>query len=143
MTKAWDFFSHAKNLATITPPDLDFVIINESLADEIFSGMQINYYLRPLLGIKVKWKTEITKVVKPYEFTDKQAKGPYAFWEHNHRFVEKDGGTLIIDHVTYALPLGLLGMFAHKFVVKNRLQKIFDFRQQKLASIFVSRGGSS
>lgn len=135
---AWHFFSQAGNLATITPTNLDFVIIGEPPAEEIYSGMQINYYLKPLLNIRVKWQTEITKVLKPVEFTDRQTKGPYAFWEHNHRFVEKNGGTLVIDRVAYALPFGVAGRIAHLFLVKKRLEEIFNFRHQKLASIFSS-----
>ena len=136
MENAWKFFSSPDNLAVITPPDLDFVVTSKSLAPEIFAGMVIRYYLRPLFGIRVTWETEIRMVRKPFEFIDVQAKGPYKLWEHHHTFAEKDGGVLVTDHVRYALPFGMLGNIAQKVLVKNRLKKIFDFRKKTLSEIF-------
>jgi ligand-binding SRPBCC domain-containing protein len=134
--KAYEFFSSPSNLATITPPDLDFVIITEGLAPEIFTGMKIRYYVKPLLGVRVKWETEITDVQKPFSFVDRQVSGPYKFWEHRHTFVPQDSGVLVIDHVEYALPFGFLGAIAHSLVVRKRLDYIFRFRKEVLMKIF-------
>ena len=40
------------------------------------------------------------------------------------------------DIVDYKLPLGLLGRFAHWLFVKNKVRSIFNYREQKLESIF-------
>ena len=132
---AWKFFSSAGNLSVITPPDLGFVITSKNLSPDIFEGMKIEYVVRPLFGIKVKWITEITEVSKPHSFTDKQLKGPYALWEHHHKFIEKDGKVLMIDHVRYAMPFGLFGRLAYG-IVANRLKYIFDFRRRTMEGIF-------
>ena len=133
---AWQFFSSPHNLSKITPPNLDFVVTSTSLPAEIYKGMRIHYYVRPLFGIRVKWETEITEVKKPHSFTDTQAKGPYRLWEHHHEFIEKDGGVLALDHVRYALPFGVLGSIAQKLLVQQRLKHIFDFRRQTLEKLF-------
>ncbi|MEP7080776.1 MAG: SRPBCC family protein, partial [Ginsengibacter sp.] len=113
LEEAWQFFSSAKNLEIITPPELGFRIISQPEAGEIYEGMLIDYTVKPILGIPLHWKTEIAKVQKPYVFMDKQLKGPYKVWEHTHTFEEKDNGVLMRDNVKYVLPLGFLGRIAH------------------------------
>lgn len=132
---AWDFFSSPKNLSVITPPDLGFIIKSGNLNADIFKGMKIDYVVKPLFGIPVKWTTAITDVDKPHSFTDKQLKGPYVLWEHHHQFFQKESGVLMIDHVRYALPLGRIGRIAHP-IVRNRLDHIFHFRRKTLQSLF-------
>lgn len=136
--EAWTFFSSPKNLSVITPPDLGFTIISTDLAAEIHTGMLIKYRVKPLFGIGVTWITEITDVNSPTSFIDKQLKGPYSLWEHRHKFIEKDGGTLVVDHVRYALPFGVLGSLAHGLLVKKRLSDIFDFRRTTLERLYLN-----
>lgn len=134
--RAWNFFSSAKNLSRITPPEMQFRIISEFKDDAIYNGMVIDYIVRPILGIPLKWKTVITHVDKPYQFMDMQKKGPYKLWEHTHTFVEKDNGVLMKDVVRYALPFGILGRFAHVLFVRKKLHQIFEFRKTTLEELF-------
>lgn len=136
--QAWAFFSSAKNLARITPPEMDFKIRTQLDDREIYEGMLINYTVKPLFGIPLGWETEIFNVNKPYIFADRQTKGPYKIWEHTHIFVEKDAGVLMTDVVNYQLPFGILGTFAHSLFVKKKVQHIFTFREHALNRIFPS-----
>ena len=95
MHKAWEFFSSPGNLALITPPELSFKILSKINDIEIYQGMHINYIVKPLFGIPLKWKTEIGKTEKPIHFIDKQLKGPFKFWEHKHTFIENEQQKLI------------------------------------------------
>ena len=52
--EAWEFFSSPKNLALITPPELDFKIHSEVQEIGIFEGQQIDYTVKPLFC--TKWK---------------------------------------------------------------------------------------
>ncbi len=133
---AWDFFSSAKNLASITPPDLDFKIHTNLDDTEVYEGMIIDYTVRPLFGIPLKWQTEICKVHKPAFFTDKQLKGPYSRWEHTHKFTEQGQGIFMQDEVKYELPFGFLGILAHRLVVRDKIEKIFKFREATLSRLF-------
>jgi ligand-binding SRPBCC domain-containing protein len=72
--------------------------------------------------------------VAPQEFVDVQVQGPYRFWRHTHRFQAVQGGTLMHDIVRYALPFGLLGRFAHAWLVKSNLEAIFDYRTAKISA---------
>ena len=134
--KAWDFFSSAKNLALITPPELDFKILTKLDDEEIYAGMIIDYTVKPVLGIPLRWKTEICEVNRPAFFTDKQLKGPYAIWEHTHRYIQKENGILMEDEVKYKLPFGFLGNIAHSLFVKKKIEEIFSFRKTVLEKMF-------
>lgn len=133
---AWDFFSSAKNLAKITPPEMDFKILTELGDTEIYEGMIIDYTVKPLFGLPLNWQTEICSVTKPSSFTDRQLKGPYSVWEHTHTFIETDGGVLMKDEVNYKLPLGFVGDLVNHLIVKKKVANIFKYREGALNSIF-------
>ena len=54
-------------------------------------------------------------------------------WRHEHRFEERDGGTLVVDHVEYAVPGGWL---IERWFVRRDVERIFKFRRQKLRERF-------
>ena len=73
--EAWNFLSDPKNLQNITPAYMGFNIL--SGADRpMYPGQIIEYTVKPLLGIKMKWVTEITHVVEKSYFVDEQRYGP-------------------------------------------------------------------
>ena len=133
--EAWRFFSDANKLAEITPAWLDFQMTNE-VPDEIIPGTIITYTIRPLLGLPVRWVTEITHTEAPHRFVDEQRFGPYRFWHHQHFFRPVDGGTEVEDLAHYALPFGSLGRLAHALTVRRRLDAIFSFRRRALVERF-------
>ena len=133
--EAWEFLSSPKNLKTITPEYMSFDIL--SGADRpIFAGQIIQYIVTPLLGIKTKWVTEITHVVEGEYFVDEQRFGPYALWHHKHFIKEIPGGVEMEDIIDYKVPMGILGQLVHPFIVKPKLDEIFEHRRKKLIEIF-------
>ncbi|MGV7107171.1 SRPBCC family protein [Flavobacterium sp. U410] len=135
LDEAWAFFSDPKNLKTITPDYMGFNIVSGA-EKQMFSGQIIQYIVTPLLGIKTKWVTEITHVVPQQHFVDEQRFGPYALWHHKHFFKAIEGGIEMEDIVDYKLPMGILGQLVHPFLVKPKLEEIFQYRQQKLIDLF-------
>lgn len=137
MERAWDFFSDPRNLAKITPPELDFKILTE-LPDRIHPGMMIEYRVRPLLGIPVRWLTEITHVEPGKYFVDEQRIGPYRIWHHEHHFRQLDSGQIeMTDRVTYVLPFSPLSDLIHPFLVRPQLAKIFAYREKAVNELFI------
>tara|TARA_B100001564_G_C20329210_1_gene529356 strand:- start:173 stop:589 length:417 start_codon:yes stop_codon:yes gene_type:complete len=135
LEKAWKFFSDPKNLKDITPNEMNFNII--SGADKsIYAGQIIQYKVSPVLGINLKWVTEITHVKENEYFVDEQRFGPYSLWHHKHFFKKINGGILMEDIVDYKIPYGLIGQFAHVIFVKKKLEKIFNYRHTKLEKLF-------
>jgi len=143
MDEAWKFFSSAKNLAVITPQELDFKILSTLDGKEIYEGMLIDYTVKPLFGIPVRWQTEIYKVNKPAAFTDRQLRGPYKVWEHTHRFFEKENGVLMEDEVKYQLPFGIIGEAVNSILVQKKIKEIFDFRREILMKILKKNGSTN
>lgn len=140
INKAWEFFSSPKNLSLITPPDMKFKIRTALTNEEIYEGMLIDYSVRPLFGIPMHWQTEISKIEKPFIFTDRQTTGPYTLWEHTHLFTETTRGTLMEDVVNYKLPLGIVGTLTHWLLVQKRIAHIFNYRRETLTKIFENHG---
>jgi len=134
--EAWAFFSNPRNLAVITPPHMKFDIQYMSGGNEMYEGQIIRYKIQVLPGITSGWVTEIKNVRAPFSFIDEQRFGPYALWHHQHRFKEIDGGIEMTDEVNYAIPLGLLGRFAHWLFVERELKRIFEYRIKKLEELF-------
>ena len=136
----WVFISSPKNLAIITPPHMGFDIINEdNLNLDMYAGQIIEYYVSPILNIKLHWVTEITHVEKNKYFVDEQRKGPYNFWHHQHFLKEVDGGIEMTDIVHYTLPFGLIGKAVNNLLIKTQLKQIFDYRYKKIEEIFNSK----
>jgi ligand-binding SRPBCC domain-containing protein len=133
--EAWEFLSSPKNLKTITPDYMGFII--KSGADRpMFPGQIIEYIVTPVLGIKTKWVTEITHVVDKKYFVDEQRFGPYALWHHKHFIKEISGGIEMEDIIHYKVPFGILGRLVHPFIVKPKLDEIFEYRRKKLIELF-------
>jgi ligand-binding SRPBCC domain-containing protein len=135
LEEAWEFLSNPANLKVITPEYMTFKII--SGADRpIYAGQIIEYIVTPLLGIKTSWVTEITHVEPLKYFVDEQRFGPYALWHHKHFIKEIKGGVEMEDLVHYKVPFGFLGKLVHPFLVKPKLQEIFNYRTKALEDKF-------
>jgi ligand-binding SRPBCC domain-containing protein len=131
LSEIFPFYADARNLERITPPMLKFQVLTEGDID-MRPGALIDYKIS-LRGIPMRWRTEITEWDPPHGFADRQAKGPYRFWIHTHRFEEVDGGTRVLDHVDYGVPGGAL---VNKLVIAPDVRRIFAYRQEALAKIF-------
>ena len=135
MDDVWDFLSSPSNLKLITPESMNFKIIDWD-KKKAYPGQIIQYTISPVLGIKIKWVTEITQVKRNSYFIDEQRFGPYSFWHHKHFIKEIDNGILMDDIVHYKIPFGFIGKILNKVYVQNKLDKIFKYRENKLNEIF-------
>lgn len=130
------FFADAANLGEITPPWLEFGI-RTPLPIPMGVGTRIDYRLR-LHGVPFSWRTEISQWQPPESFIDRQLRGPYHLWIHEHLFIPVPEGTQVVDRVRYR-PRG--GALVHALFVRRNLSRIFTFRQQKLIARFGGRAG--
>ena len=135
---AWDFFSSPKNLKEITPSHLGFEILSGNGDVPIYPGMFIQYTVKPLLGIPMRWVTEITQVKKGEYFVDEQRVGPYGIWHHEHHFKSTDKGVHMTDLISFQVPLGFLGNLLYHLFIKKDLQTIFNYREKVLNDKFGS-----
>lgn len=141
LEKAWEFFSNPRNLTFITPPEMNFEIISPLKEGEFYSGMQIEYVVRPFAGIPMRWVSEITSIAERRHFHDIQLTGPYTSWKHRHEFREVPGGVQMLDIVEYQMPFGWMGRVLHRWIIRPRLEYIFNYRAQRIQFLFRMRHG--
>jgi len=138
LDEAWSFFSSPANLKEITPAHMGFIVTSKHHGEKMYAGQIIRYIVKPVLGIPLKWCTEITQVVDKQYFIDEQRFGPYAFWHHQHLFTENNGGVLMRDILNYKMPLGFLGNIVDAAFVHNEVKGIFEYRKKVLTERFGS-----
>ena len=131
--KVFEFFSNPDNLDRLTPAWLSFEILTPTTS-QIKQGALLDYRLR-IRGMPIRWQSEIAVWEPPYRFVDRQTKGPYSLWIHEHTFEERDNGTLVGDNVEYAVPGGRI---VQKFLVAPDIERIFDYRHKILDELFNS-----
>jgi len=130
--EVWDFISSPRNLKEITPDYLGFDITIDDLPEKMYPGMIISYIVKPVMGIKTVWVTEITHVKDKEYFVDEQRIGPYSMWHHEHFIKPINGGVLMTDIVSYKPPLGFIGKIANRLMIKGKLNDIFSYRKQAI-----------
>lgn len=134
--RVWDFFSSPRNLNEITPPFMNFEILEVTGSEKMFNGQLIKYKVNPFPFYRVKWITEITDVQPKTFFADNQKKGPFSLWHHEHKFTEVNGGVEMEDHVSYAVPFGFIGRIANSVAVSKQVNGIFEYRRKRVDILF-------
>ena len=128
--KVFQFFAEPANLDAITPPWLRFRTVTP-MPIAMGEGTLIDYRLR-IRGVPVRWGSRIASWDPPHSFRDEQVRGPYRLWIHEHAFEPCDGGTLVRDHVRYAVALDAL---VHGWIVRPDIERIFRHRARVLKSL--------
>ena len=134
MDTVFEFFSRPENLEKITPSSMGFNIITPSPI-KMKEGAIIDYTVK-IMGVPMRWRTMITSYKKNEYFVDEQLKGPYSYWHHRHSFKEVEGGVLIIDEITYALPIQAFRKIVHPVLIKPQIEQIFNFRFKTIQDKF-------
>ena len=131
LAEAWDFLKNPGNLDLITPDDLQFRIISP-VPREMYEGLIIEHKIRiPMFGVR-KWVAEIKHIREMHSFVDEQRIGPYSFWYHYHQIDQEDGRVKLTDRVYYNVPFGIFGRLLHFLIIRRTLERIFNFRKEKL-----------
>jgi ligand-binding SRPBCC domain-containing protein len=126
-------FAEPASLERWTPPAYRLRLVTRSAT--MTTGTILDFRLRWLGVVPLRWRAFIREWDPPFRFVDVQVRGPFARWEHRHRFLEEGGGTWVEDRVTYRLPLGLLGRVAHAMVVERQLREPWAYRHRRLAEL--------
>ena len=136
--QAWDFFSHPGNLQLITPPAFQFRILTKLEDRPIYQGQVIDYTVRPLFNIRMRWTTLITEVEEEVFFVDEQTRGPYKYWRHKHIFKAISTGTEMTDELQYEIPGWYAGDLIDSLLIKHELKKLFNYRYSAISTLMTS-----
>src|SRR5258705_8410731 len=127
------FFADPRNLTRVTPRSGGFRWVTPP--PPMLAASAVLEFRTRMLGVSLRWRVFVREYDPPYRFVDAQLWGPFARWEHRHRFLEgpetETGsvpGTWVEDRVTYSLPWGPLGRAAHALCAGRRIAALFAFR---------------
>ena len=126
------FFADAANLERLTPPWLRFTI-RTPLPIVMRPGAIIDYRLA-VHGLPIAWRSRIDVWEPGRRFVDRQVRGPYRWWHHEHLFEPVTAGTRVIDIVHYQ---PRFHWFTGAFVRRD-VERIFAFRREALPRLFAS-----
>jgi len=134
LEEVFAYFSQAQNLGAITPADMAFQILGAP-PEKMSQGTVIDYRIK-LGPLPMRWRTVIDVWEQGRRFVDRQARGPYKLWWHEHSFVADGRETLMRDRVYFSAPLGPLGWIAQRLFIRGTLRRIFSYRAEMIALRF-------
>jgi ligand-binding SRPBCC domain-containing protein len=152
------FFANPENLPVLMPrwqrarieeaqfapppprPQTDTAPRLRSFAAGAGSRITLSFRPFPYSPVRLPWQAHITAFVWNDHFCDEQAGGPFNYWQHCHHFhtEARDAvvGTLVVDDLSYELPLSHLGELAHRLLLRRQIERTFAYRQARLLEIF-------
>ncbi|MBC5636382.1 SRPBCC family protein [Ornithinibacillus hominis] len=86
-------------------------------------------------GIRQKLTAKVIHMEKPTMFVDVMVKGAFNSFTHTHRFVEKNGGTIMIDIFEYKSPFGIVGIIVDKLFLERYMANFISSRAKELKRI--------
>ncbi|HEX7213910.1 MAG TPA: SRPBCC family protein [Methylomirabilota bacterium] len=138
-TDVFEFFADPRNLPRIQPRWARPRWVVEP-PRRLAVGALLDFRVPGLPGA---WRVIVREFDPPHRFVDAQVRGPFARWEHRHRFEvgparEAAGapeGTWVEDRITYRLPLGPIGRLIHALGAGRRIRRAFEYRDRRLAAL--------
>lgn len=120
--------------------DVDLHTQSTGAREEIVGGVRSG---RMTLGDDVTWKawhfgipfrmtSKISTHERPNRFVDEQIRGPFARWHHEHRFEDRDGGTLMTDLVDSRSPLGPIRSLVDRIRLERYMVGLLETRNEFL-----------
>ncbi|HEY9283051.1 MAG TPA: SRPBCC family protein [Pyrinomonadaceae bacterium] len=73
--------------------------------------------------VRQRLTSKIVEYDRPRRFVDEMQRGAFARWRHEHRFVGRRGGTLAVDDVDFAAPLGPLGKLVDAVLLESYMTR--------------------
>lgn len=113
-------------LERLSPPWEAIRVIEKTPGIDVGTRVVIETRVGPLSQRIV---AEHTRYEAGILFQDQMRSGPFAKWVHTHS-MESDGqgGSWLVDHIDYELPLGFLGQIGGGWFVRRKLEKMFEYR---------------
>jgi len=92
----------------------------------LISG-ELEFLLR-LGPLSVRWVAAHASGPEPMSFVDRQVVGPLAFWEHEHVMRPCEGGTELLDRITFSYRSGLRYAWTRLIFSRPALRTLFAYR---------------
>ncbi len=122
-------------LADLIPPWERTEVLSRS-GDGVADGVRV--VLRVRVGpFWRRWVAEHHGRVEGREFRDRMVEGPFARFDHTHRFEPlSPDACLLTDEIDYVPPLGRLGAILLGRFLRKRLDRLFAWRHERIRAAF-------
>ena len=80
------------------------------------------------LGRRWTMTSQVTVYEPPRRFVDEQVRGPFRQLVHEHLFLPESGGTRMVDRVSFAAPLGVVGRAAELLGLTRYFERLIRER---------------
>ncbi len=133
----FDFHESEGALLRLTPPWEKINVISQENSITPHACIVLLSRVGPF---PVKWVAEHVDYDPPRMFSDRQVSGPFASWFHRHWFLDDGGGgTLLRDEIDYEVPLGAIGRWLLGGFVRQKIERMFEYRHEATRRIVESR----
>jgi len=85
-------------------------------------------------GIPFRLTTVVFDIDRPRRFCDRQVKGPFGGFHHEHVFDEHPDGTLMRDIVTFRSPFGPIGALVDRLFMREYMRRLIEERNDQLTT---------
>lgn len=75
------------------------------------------------MGVRQRLTSRITALERPRMFVDEMQRGAFKSLRHLHLFEQKDGGTRMIDELTFTSPCGILGRIVDMLLLESYMRR--------------------
>jgi ligand-binding SRPBCC domain-containing protein len=126
----WSFHDGTDALTKITPPRTK-VWLPKTMPKMEAGARFILIVSQPPIFVPLPWETIIESYTKPSGFVDTQGRGPFAYWRHEHQFIDLgESRTQLVDIVSYKAPFGFIGGIANQLFIRKQLNALFAHRHK-------------
>lgn len=102
------------------------------IAPTLQKGIEVPITVRKF-GLDFGWTIKVIEVESDKKFVDIQAKGPFAYWRHDHLFDSlEDRRSVMEDKISFSMPLGFLSEPIFGPQVISDLTRYFRYRHEVL-----------
>lgn len=84
-------------------------------------------------GVPFHLSSIVFDIDPPHRFCDRQIKGPFGSFHHEHVFDEHPDGTLMRDTITFRSPFGPIGSVVDRLFMRQYMRRLIDERNEVLA----------
>ena len=126
----FQFHSDPNNLTLVMPPTL--ILVSLKTDGPAQEGRMIELHCRDFWIIPMHWTCRWKTVQRPQLLVDEIVKGPFALFEHEHRFEEQGPSSCVMqDRVTYQWGRFWWGRFVSETGVRLYLTLLFKYRHYR------------
>lgn len=121
----FDWHAREGAIRRLSPPWSPLIILSKTPGVDTGTQVRLKIKTGPVFSA---WDAVHTACEPGRMFRDTQIRGPFASWNHTHRFIPDGDTSILEDHIAFALPAPASWINPINRYVKHDLARIFAYR---------------